>query len=92
MHQEISNTRLKPVSKYEAIDLILLDKKILTPRINITSQYWDGGQTYITVSFYDYDSGMLLAMVKSTGIGLFVEHDQSIALEEIIKKLHELLD
>lgn len=92
VHQEISNTRLKPVSKYEAIDLILLDKKILTPRINITSQYWDGGQTYITVSFYDYDSGMLLAMVKSTGIGLFVEHDQSIALEEIIKKLHELLD
>ena len=27
VHQEISNTRLKPVSKYEAIDLILLDFK-----------------------------------------------------------------
>lgn len=92
VRQEISRTRLKTISKYEANNLILLGHKVLTPNINITSQYWDGGQTYITVSFYDYDSGMLLAMIKSTGIGLIVEHDQSIAVEEIRKKLHELLD
>lgn len=93
VRQEISRTRLKTISKYEANNLILLGHKVLTPNINITSQYWDGGQTYITVSFYDYDSGMLLAMIKSTGgLGFFVEHDQSIAIDEFCKKLHELLD
>lgn len=32
---------------------------ILTPNINIKSEKWDGGYTYITISFYDYKLSLI---------------------------------
>ena len=63
---------------------------ILTPNIHVTSEKWDGGHTYITVTFYDYNNNQRIAVVKSSGIGMTVSHDQNIALGAIRKKLDKL--
>ena len=63
---------------------------ILTPNIHVTSEKWDGGHTYITVTFYDYSTNQSVAVIKSSGIGMTVAHDQSIALSAIRKKLNKL--
>ena len=51
------------------------------------SEKWDGGHTYITVTFYDYNTNQSVAVIKSSGIGMMVSHDQSIALSAIRKRL-----
>ncbi len=87
VHNEITDTRLKGVSSAEANLLILEGKKVLTPNINVQSQYWDGGHTYITITFYDFASDQQVLVLKSSGIGLTVPHDQKIALKAIHKKI-----
>ena len=63
---------------------------ILTPNIHVTSEKWDGGHTYIVVTFYDYNTKQSIAVIKGSGIGITVSHDQSIALSVIRKKLNKL--
>ena len=63
---------------------------ILSPNIHVTSEKWDGGHTYITVTFYDYNTNQSVAVIKSSGIGMTVSHDQSIALSAIRKKISKL--
>lgn len=72
------------LKRYECAD------SILVPHIHINSETWDGGHTYITITFYDYKTDQSIAVVKSSGIGISVSQDQSIALKAIKKKLREL--
>lgn len=86
----IADTRLTVVSAKNAISLIADGKYVLTPHINVKSEKWEGGYTYITLSFYDYDTNQSLIVIKSQGIGMTVSHDQKIALKSITKKLQEV--
>lgn len=84
VQNEIANTNLQVVSSY---NLSNVGMYILTPNINVKSEQWDGGHTYITITFYDYYTNQAIVVVKSSGIGLTVSHDQDIALGAIRKKL-----
>ncbi len=86
----ISSTSLRVVSSEKALELILQDKGVLTPHISVSSEKWDGGHTYITINFFDYKTDKSVLVVKSSGIGLTVSHDQSIALNYIKLKLQEI--
>ena len=88
VQNEITNTRLQPVSQSFAPDDYL--GYTLTPHINVKSEKWDGGRTYITITFYDLYTDQSVAVVKSDGIGLSVAHDQKLALGAIRKKLQSV--
>ena len=79
--------KLQVVSSKKAISLIYQGEKVLTPRINIKSEKWEGGHTYISISFYDYDTNQSVAVVKSSGIGMSVLDDQILAYKAIKKEL-----
>ena len=83
--------RLQVVSTQKCLELLNLGELILTPSINVKSEGWDGGHTYITINFHDFDTSQSIAVVKSSGIGLTVSHDQKIALNAIRKKLDQIL-
>ena len=70
--------------------IVLSSSNILSPKIHVTSEKWDGGHTYITVTFYDYNTNQSVAVIKSSGIGMTISHDQNIALNAIRKKINEL--
>lgn len=86
VQNEISN-KLQVVSSEKALSLMSLGNKVLTPKINIKSEKWEGGYTYITISFYDFETSQMVAVVKSSGIGWSIAHDQKLALEAIKKEL-----
>ena len=86
----IASTDLIVLSSYNSIDKVECLDCILTPHIHVTTEKWDGGHTYITVTFYDYVGGQRIAVVKSSGIGLTVIHDQNIALDAIKEELDKL--
>ena len=65
-------------------------KKILTPRISIKSEKWNGGHTYISISFYDYETNRNVAVVKSSGIGYSISHNQQLAFSAIKKELNKV--
>ena len=90
VQNEIANTRLKVVSASEGINLIAQGKSVLTPHINVLSEKWDGGHTYITINFYDYNTNQSVIVIKSSGIGLTISHDQQIAINSIKAKLLEV--
>ena len=79
--------KLQVVSSEKARTLIHQGEHILTPRINVKTEKWDGGHTYISISFYDYETNQSVAVVKSNGIGLTVSHDQELAYKAIKKEL-----
>ena len=87
----ISSTNLKVISSIDKNKVLECSDSILTPSIHVTSEKWDGGHTYITVTFYDYSSNQYIAVVKSSGIGMTVGHDQNIALKAIKKELKKLI-
>lgn len=87
VQNEIANTKLNVVSSY---NLSSAGMYILTPHISVTSEKWDGGHTYITITFYDYYTNQAVVVVKSSGIGMTVSHDQDIALGAIKKKLQKV--
>ena len=89
VQNQITETSLKVLSTSDVSSIRMTDS-ILTPNIHITSEKWDGGHTYITVTFYDYSNNQCIAVVKSSGIGTTVSHDQNIALGAIKKKLDKL--
>lgn len=90
MVQNELSGKLQTVSSEEAQTLIYSDKKVVSPRINVKSEKWDGGHTYITISFYDFKTNQLVAVVKSSGIGLSIAQDQKLALSAIKKELQKV--
>ena len=78
-------------SPLDAIGIIKERGYVLSPKISIKSEKWDGGHTYISISFYDYATNRMVAVVKSSGIGLSVSHDQEIALSAIKKELNRVI-
>lgn len=83
--------RMLVVSPYEASILINKGEKVLSPQISLKSEKWEGGHTYISVSFYNYETNQIIAVIKSSGIGLTVLHDRKLALNSFIKKLQNAL-
>ena len=90
IQNEIAN-RLQVISAQKGLELLNLGELILSPNINVKSEKWDGGHTYITINFHDYASSQSIAVIKSSGIGLTISHDQKIALNAIRKKLDKIL-
>ena len=88
----ISRTSLKVLPTSDATKIISCSDSILSPNINVNTEKWDGGHTYITITFYDYTNNQPIAVVKGSGIGLSLRHDQNIALGRIRKKLHRLFN
>ncbi len=88
VQNEITNTKLQPISLTYAPDDYL--GYTLSPHINVTSEKWEGGHTYITITFYDLYTEQSIAVIKSSGIGISVSHDQKLALGAIRKKLHSV--
>lgn len=82
--------KLQTVSATEAIALVDKGENVVSPRINVKSEKWDGGHTYITISFYDYRTNQLVAVIKSSGIGLSISQDQKLALSAIKKELNKV--
>lgn len=87
MVQNDISEKLQVVSVTKASSLILQGEYVLSPKINIKSEMWDGGHTYITISFYDYNTKQSIAVVKSKAIGWTVSHDQKLAYKAIKKQL-----
>ena len=79
--------KLQVVSSEKARSLIYQGEKVLSPRINVKTEKWDGGHTYISISFYDYDTNQSVAVVKSSGIGMTISHDQKLAYKALKKEL-----
>lgn len=84
IQNEIAN-RLQVISAQKGLELLNLGELILSPNINVKSEKWDGGHTYITINFHDYGTSQSIAVIKSSGIGLTISHDQKIALMLFVK-------
>ena len=90
MVQNELSDKLIVLSPVKAQAMLNQGEKILTPRISVKSEKWDGGHTYISISFYDYETNQSLAVVKSSGIGLSISHDQQLAFSAIKKELNKV--
>ena len=90
VQNQIAETNLTVLSPSNTLKIFECSDSILSPNIHVTSEKWDGGHTYITVAFYDYNTNQSVAVIKSSGIGMTVSHDQSIALSAIRKKISKL--
>ena len=87
---QIAQTNLDVITKNDILKSDYLSGGILTPNIHVTSENWDGGHTYITVTFYDIYTNKSVVVVQSSGIGMTLSHDQSITLGAIKKQLKKL--
>ena len=87
MVQNDISEKLQVVSPEKAFSLIRQGERVLSPRINVKTEKWDGGHTYISISFYDYDTNQSVAVVKSSGIGMSISQDQKLAYKAIKKEL-----
>ena len=87
MVQNDISEKLQVVSSEKARSLIYQGEKVLSPRINVKTEKWDGGHTYISISFYDYDTNQSVAVVKSSGIGMTISHDQKLAYKALKREL-----
>lgn len=88
VQNEISE-RLQVVSAEKATSLLLSGENVLSPKINVKTEKWNGGYTYISVNFYDYDTNQSIAVVKSSGIGWSISQDQKLAYKAIKKELNK---
>lgn len=86
VQNDISN-KLQVVSASRAITLINEGEHVLSPKISVKTEKWDGGHTYISISFYDYETNQSVAVVKSSGIGLSISQDQKLAYKALKKEL-----
>ena len=89
LQNELAN-KLVVLSPVKAQQLLDQGEKILSPRINVKSEKWDGGHTYISISFYDFETNQNIAVVKSSGIGLSINQDQKLSYSAIIKELKKV--
>lgn len=87
MVQNSISEKLQVVSVEKAKSLILINEKVVSPKINVKTEKWDGGHTYISISFYDYNTNQNIAVIKSSGIGLSISQDQKLAYKAIKKEL-----
>lgn len=85
---EIAN-KFQVISAEKGMELLNIGVAVLSPSINVKTEKWDGGHTYITINFYDYGTDLSVAIIKSSGIGFSIAHDQKIALNAIRKKLNK---
>ena len=90
VQNEIADTKLQVISEQDGLAKIALGESVLSPNIHVSTEKWDGGHTYITITFYDYDTNQSIIVIKSSGIGLTISHDQNIASSAIRKKLKEV--
>ena len=90
MVQNELSEKLTVVSDAKAIQLIAQGEYVLSPQINVKTEKWGGGHTYISISFYDADTNQNVAVVKSSGIGLSISHDQQLAFKAIKKELDKV--
>lgn len=81
---------LMPVSSSQARELVEKGGLILSPKIHVQTQYWDGGHTIITVDLIDWNTGRSVALLKGSGCGLSILQDQNLALRSIRKQLRKL--
>lgn len=88
VQNEIANTKLQLISLNYPPDGYL--GYTLSPNIHVTSEKWEGGHTYITITFYDLLTDQSVAVIKSSGIGLSISQDQKLALGAIRKKLQSV--
>ena len=88
VQNEISE-RLQVVSAEKATLLLSIGEKVVSPKINVKTEKWEGGQTYISVNFYDYETNQSIAVVKSSGIGWTISQDQELAYKAIKKELNK---
>ena len=58
--------------------------------MNVKSELWDGGHSYITINLFDYDTNQSIAVIKSSGIGITVSQDQELAYRAIKKELDKV--
>ena len=86
----IAETRLEVIPLEDVIDKIFLGEHVLAAEIYISSEKWEGGRTYITLIFYDYDTKQRVAILKSNGMGLSNSQDRNLALRAIRKKLKKV--
>ena len=90
MVQNELSEKLTVVSDAKAIQLIAQGEYVLSPRINVKTEKWGGGHTYISISFYDAETNQSVAVVKSSGIGLSISQDQKLAFKAIKKELDKV--
>ena len=90
MVQNDISEKLQVVSSAKARSLIRQGEHVLSPRINIKTEKWDGGHTYISISFYDFDTNQSVAVVKSSGIGFSISQDQKLAHKALRKELDKI--
>lgn len=64
-----------------------MENSVLSPSIAVKSEKWDGGHTYITITFYDFATHRPVIILKSSGIGLSIKQDQKIAFKAIRKQI-----
>lgn len=86
----ITETNLEIVPSSKGIELVKQGFFVLYPNISAKSEKWDGGHTYITVTLYDYDTNRMLAVLKSSGIGLSIDDDQQLAMSSIKNELFKV--
>lgn len=89
VHNELIG-KLRFVSSSEALSIVLRGEKVISPYVDVKTEKWDGGHTYITICFYDFQTNQLVAVVKSSGIGMSILHDQKLAFSAIKKELNKL--
>ena len=90
VQNQIAATKLTVVSKQEGLTKTILGESVLSPSIHISTEKWDGGHTYINITFWDYNTNQRIIVIKSSGIGLSISQDQNIALGAIQKKLNKI--
>ena len=81
--------KFQVISAERGMELLNIGVAVLSPSINVKTEKWDGGHTYITINFYDYGTDLSVAIIKSSGIGFSIAHDKKIALNAIRKKLNK---
>jgi predicted AlkP superfamily phosphohydrolase/phosphomutase len=84
--------KLQAVSPETARVLISQGENVLSPKINIKTEKWDGGETYISITFYDYYTNRSVAVIKSSGMGISISQDQEIAYKAIKKELNKVFN
>lgn len=75
VQNEIAATKLAVVSAQDGLAKIAIGEFVLSPNIHVSTEKWDGGHTYITITFYDYDTRQSVVILKSSGIGLSISQD-----------------
>ena len=90
MVQNDISEKLQVVPQNKVSILLQQDERVLSPEINVKTETFDGGHTYITINFYDYRTKQNIAIVKSSGIGFTISQDQKLACKAIKKELDKI--